>query len=197
MVFRRRRFPRRPRRALQNPEVPFAVRRALVRAERARQDGDYVGAAQIYEKLAQEAYAEERLRPGAQMDLEATRAYIEAGDYGQAQGRALHALEAFLDQQRMPRVVMPLVARISDAMISHGTREQAEAFRAKVDDLLAAHGFTVDDLSSPPAPRSSEHRGRLPNQCPSCYAPLHPDEVAWLEPDRAQCTYCGSVVLTE
>jgi hypothetical protein len=131
------------------------------------------------------------------MDLEATRAYLEAGDYAQARERALRALEAFLDQQRMPRVVMPLVVRISDAMVSYGAREEAEGFRAEVDDLLAAHGFTTDDLSSPATAGSVEHRGRLPGQCPSCYAPLHTDEVTWLEPDRAQCTYCGSVVLTE
>jgi len=72
-----------------------------------------------------------------------------------------------------------------------------------VEALLADHGHTWGDIPDVPegAPGGQgaalQSRGRLPAQCPTCYAPLRTDEVEWVEADRVVCTYCGSVVLTE
>ncbi len=192
-----RRWPgRRPPLAGRRMSVPPQVRHALQRASRMLNDGRCAEAAAIYERLADRAYAGERLRAGVQMDLEATRAWLRAEQLETAQARALHALDALLARGRLPGLVMPIVARIADAMEAQGDAEAAAKFRQQVDIRLEAHETRPDGVMGEPG-RHSGHRGRLPDQCPSCYAPLRTDEVKWLEPDRAQCLYCGNVVLTE
>jgi hypothetical protein len=37
-------------------------------------------------------------------------------------------------------------------------------------------------------------RPSIPTHCPSCGAPLRPDEVDWLDDVTAECGYCGSPV---
>ena len=136
------------------------------------------------------------MRAGVQMDLEATRAWLRAENFRAAQGRALHALDALLDRGQLPRVVMPIVERIASAVEAQGRSEEAAEFRAQVDARLEAHQADLDTIGNGSG-RSERRRGRLPDQCPSCYAPLRSDEVEWLESDRVQCSYCGNVVLTE
>jgi hypothetical protein len=176
--------------------VPPRVRRALQRARRRLDTGQYEDAAAIYGRLADRAYERDRMRAGVQMDLEATRAWLRAENLTAAQGRALHALDALLDRGRLPRVVMPIVERIASAMEAQGRPEDAAGFRARVDARLEAHQAGLDTIGDGSG-RSERRRGRLPDRCPSCYAPLHSDDVEWLEPDRVQCSYCGNVVLTE
>lgn len=200
-----RRRPRRPRRRWPGRRpavvggragVPPAIRHALQRARRLLDAGREVEAAAIYERLASRAYDRNRLRPGVQMDLEAARAWLRAERLDAAQARALHALDALLDRDRLPGLVVPIAARIADAMEAQGDPDAAAAFREQVEARLAAHEISLDETGGASG-HASERRGRLPDQCPSCYAPLRTDEVTWLESDRAQCSYCGSVVLTE
>jgi len=101
-----------------------------------------------------------------------------------------------LERDRLPGLVMPIVARIADAMEAQGDPDAAAAFREQVDARLAAYEIGLVETGGASG-RASERRGRLPDQCSSCYAPLRTDEVEWLEADRAQCSYCGNVVLTE
>jgi hypothetical protein len=158
--------------------------------------GHCVEAATIYERLADRAYAGDRLRAGVQMDLEATRAWLRAERLASAQTRVLHALDALLARGHLPDVVVPVVARIERVMTERGEIEAAADFRDTVRKRLENHEASFDDLMDG-SDRQTRRRGRLPDQCPSCYAPLRMDEVTWLESDRAQCSYCGSVVLTE
>lgn len=203
MPFRRRPIRARrpgPLRNPRQPAVPPVVRRALERAQRALATGTPDEAARIYIRLADEAYARGRLRPAVQMDLEATRACLAGQDFAGAQTRALHALERLLVAGRHPHRVKPAVERIAAAMTAQGAEDQARDFRQRVAELLAAHGHSWDDLAAAPdgpaaLPATASH-GRLAAQCPSCYAPLRPDEVEWVEVDRARCTYCGSIILT-
>jgi hypothetical protein len=39
-----------------------------------------------------------------------------------------------------------------------------------------------------------EQPARLPGQCPSCGAPVRPNEVEWFDETTAACAYCGSVL---
>ncbi len=164
-------------------------------------NGDFWGAAQIYERLATEAYQRERTRAGVQMDLEAGRAYAQAEEYDEAGAHALHALRAQLSVGLPPRPVMPLVNRLYELM---GDTEEARRFREQVRDLLEQAGISTEqevhaETTSSPAPAAVAEReparGKLPAQCPACYAPLYSAEVEWVESDRAQCPYCGRIVL--
>jgi len=202
MVFRRRLFgPWRPEpdRGPRRQAVPPMVRHALVHAQRAMQEGVPDKAARIYVRLADEAYAYGRIRPGVQMDIEATRAFLAAQEFDRAQARALHALEYLMAAEKLPHRARPAVERIAAAMTAQGAEDAAHAFRQRVEALLEVYGHSWDELADvsvdDPRSRGGRARGRLPAQCPSCYAPLRSDEVEWVEDDRAICTYCGSTVL--
>lgn len=171
--------------------VPPRVRQALRRALRLRRAGEFLEAVRIYDRLAQEAYSRERIRAGVQMDVEAARTLLLAQVPAKAQEHARRALRALLDRELPPRPVMPVIDRIGEAM------DDAEGaqFREQVDALLAGHGLSAEELRRP-SPAAPERKGQLPAQCPGCYAPLRTDEVDWLASDRAQCPYCGQVVLT-
>ena len=174
-------------------------RHALVHAQRAMQEGTPDKAAGIYVRLADEAYARGRIRPGVQMDIEATRAYLAAEELDRAQARALHALEYLLAAGKLPHRAKPAVERVIAAMAAQGAEDAAHAFRQRAEALLEKYGHSWDKLTDVPVgdPRSrgGQLRGTLPAQCPSCHAPLRSDEVEWVGDDRATCAYCGSIVL--
>ncbi len=201
-MFRRRPFRLRRPGAGRGPRqqaVPPMVRHALGHAQRALQEGLPDKAASIYVRLADEAYARGRIRPGVQMDIEATRAYLAAEEFDRAQARALHALKYLMAAGKLPHRVKPAVARIAAAMAARGAEDAAHAFRQRVEALLEAYGHSWDESAdvpvSDPRSRGGRLRGRLPAQCPSCTAPLRSDEVEWVEDDRAMCIYCGTIVL--
>jgi hypothetical protein len=155
-----------------------------------RRAGQFFDAVRIYDRLAREAYARERVRAGVQMDVEAARALLSAQAPAKAQEHALRALRALVDRELPPRPVMPVIGRVGEAMDDAA----AAQFREQVDELLMQHGLAAE-ASRRPGSTPPERQGRLPAQCPACYAPLRSDEVDWLASDRAQCSYCGQVVL--
>lgn len=201
MTFRRRPGARRrlrPGLTPGRPRVPPVVRQALMRAHRAMGEGAYGEAARIYGRLADEAKKRGRIKPGVQMDLEATRAHLADQDYAGAQARALHALRWLLEAGHLPARVRVVVAQVTESMHAQGAEEAAGAFEARVRDLLAEFGHRwadVPEVVDAASGVSPDEGRRLPPNCPACYAPLRPDEVEWAAPGRAQCTYCGSIVL--
>ncbi len=189
----RRRFPRaRFRRPQQlRPSVPPPVRRALTRAQRLREQGDFLAAAAIYDRLAQEALARDRQRAGLQMTLEAARSYLRGAAGDEALKRARQAAEHARELGRPP-LVAPLARWKVRYLDEHGEAERAARFRAEMEDVLGQRvGRGPAAESAPAAAR------RLPASCPACRAPLYPEEVTWLAAERATCPFCGSVVLAE
>lgn len=61
--------------------------------------------------------------------------------------------------------------------------------RGRVGELIRA----VDLLRADPS-LLVEGRTGLPERCPSCNAPLRPDDLKWYNPSTVQCAYCGSTV---
>jgi hypothetical protein len=172
------------------PVLP-AVRRALDNARRSQQVGDWAGAAAIYTHLAEEAYLRGRIRAGVQMDMEAARAYLEAQDYPAMQEQLVRALRSLLTQELPVQPVLPLIERVSVTLESGGAGAAAQSLHAAVEAEL--HVYSLSLATATPA--QSPPHSVLPAQCPACTAPLHPAEVTWLEFGRAQCAYCGAMVL--
>ncbi len=199
MVFWRRpgrpriRRPSRRPRAPAPRRVPPVVRQALMRAARAQERGDFAQAAHIYQQLADEALSRGLLRPGAYMELEAARAWLLGRKPLEARAPALHVLELALEAKRPPHAALRVLKQISVALSTQGAEQEAEALDEQVDRLLSEYHLRRESLE--PEAESSQRTGQLPARCPSCYAPLHSDEVVWLEPGRAECPYCGSIIL--
>ena len=192
---RRRPFRLRPLRPRPvRPRVPPVVRRALAQAQRLVAAGKFNEAAAIYDRLAQEAYARGRRRPGLHMDLEAGRAYLQAADVDQAQKRARRATQNALQIAR-PGLVMPLVEEITRHLEAQGDPEAARRFREEIKALLQEQRIATGGFTGEPQQRVP--RKTLPGHCPACHAPLRPDEVEWLADDRVSCPFCGSVVVAD
>lgn len=173
--------------------VPPIVRAALERAHALTAAGDFSGAAAIYARLAEEAYARARPRPGVQMDLAAGHSWLQAGDCAQAEACARHALHYLLPARR-PGPALALVEQIVQTLTAQGHGAEAQRLQAEVAALLQGAGLEAGGpAAAPPAPPA----GRLPAACPACGAPLRPAELEWVEADRAACAYCGTIILTQ
>ena len=191
---RRRPFRLRPLRPRSvRPRVPPVVQRALAQAQRLIAAGKFREAAAIYDRLAREAYARGRLRPGLHMNLEAGRAYLQAADVDQAQERVRRAMQNALQIAR-PGLALPLVEKITRHLEAQGAPAAARRFREEIEALLQEQRVALGGFPGEPgrAPRKT-----LPGHCLACHAPLRPDEVEWLADDRVSCPFCGSVVVTE
>lgn len=173
--------------------VPPVVRAALERAHALMSAGDFSGAAVIYARLAEEAYAHARPRPGVQMDLAAGHSWLQAGDYAQAVAYARHALH-YLLQMRRPGPALALVEQIVQALTAQGRNAEAQRLQTEVEALLQGAGLPKGEPAAPPA---SPAAARLPAACPACGAPIRPAEVEWVAADRAACAYCGAILLTQ
>jgi hypothetical protein len=175
------------------PAVPPIVQQALRKAHQHTVSGEYDDAIRIYRRLAAEAYNRGRVRPGVQMELEATRVQLAARQFEAAVNSALHALKELLNRNIVPAAILPVIEKICVALIAGGEKQAAEDFRANVDKLLTSHGLSLDALKKPATSSDTPagEREKLPEVCPSCFAPLHADEMTWTEPGRTQCTYCG------
>jgi hypothetical protein len=60
--------------------------------------------------------------------------------------------------------------------------------RGRVDELVHA----VERMEADPSLYQAYRR--LPVRCPSCNAPLRPDEIRWYNDTQAQCAFCGCMV---
>jgi hypothetical protein len=60
--------------------------------------------------------------------------------------------------------------------------------RGRLDDLLQA----VERMEADPSLYRAYQA--LPVRCPTCNAPLYPDEIRWYNDTQAQCPFCGCTV---
>lgn len=178
--------PMRPlRRALmQNP----ALAQALMRANRLMANGEPGQAAQIFERLAQEAEECGLQKPAANAHAQAAHAYTMAKNEKAALTQARAALTKFIDlgmTQRAPK----FFANITQRMRDNGMASSADALQKEFGDKVKAIAAQANAASA--------QRGRLPDKCPHCAAPARSDEVDWIDAMSAECNYCGGIIQTE
>ena len=166
----------------------MATRGALVEAERLLQHGDYAKAAAAFDELALGAQQAGMPVRAGDLYLQAARCHVQAGAIERSDEDALHALSFFLATGR-PQRVRRLLPRMLAVLEQHGRHQEAQELRQKAERLLGPLPVRA------PAPGPAGARARsLPGKCPSCGAPLKPDQVNWLSPQSAECPYCGAVV---
>lgn len=180
------------RRRRRMERIPPVLLRMLAEANRLAEAGDHLGAAKIFDRLAQGAQERDHPRYAANLYARTAHAYVAGGDQSAALAAARTALHGFI-QLQMPERLFPFYGNLTHKMREAGMEEAAAA-------LEQEFGGEVERLSvSAPMPSKAEEafRGRLPARCSQCGAPLRSDEVEWIDAQRAACLYCGSVVQTE
>jgi tetratricopeptide (TPR) repeat protein len=186
--FRRRTLVRRLLRPDLHPDPDAPP--AMLEAERLMGLGQFDQAAEHFAQLARGAV--DRAMPEAAGDLylRAARCYVETNDIEQADRCAEQAIHLFI-QARRPRRVRQVLRRVLAALERRGRHDDAERLRREVEQAFQG----MEPLLGPVP--TAVHRGQLPAKCATCGGPLKPDEVAWSDPNNAECPYCGGVVKAE
>ena len=179
----RRRFNRPFRRLLHGDIPPL-----LISANQSIAAGNFAEAADAFEQLARAA--EGRGGPRAPMiRLLAGRAHLLAGQPDAALEDIERGFGLLAARGRLHRL-----ARIGNRMIAEflqrGYATESQKLAAYLENL--SPGFGVQQAPAAPASHAP-----LPTHCPGCGAPVHPDEVEWLDDVTAECAFCGSPLRRE
>ncbi len=188
MIFPRRR-PMRRRPAMGRPVAGRAGGHPRVaQAEALIKAGQYGKAAQEFEELAGEAVEIGRVGAAGELYQRAARCYLELSDMDDAVRAAEQAITHLLDAGRVDRV-RGLLPKMVVEMEERGQHQQAERFRQQVEARLGDAG-----APGPGRRRQARAAAGLPASCPSCGAPVKPDQVSWAGPGTAECAFCGGAL---
>jgi hypothetical protein len=171
------------RRALRHPN-PAALD-AVMRANQLLANNQPAQAAQIFERLADEAARRGFAKPAANASAQAALAYAAAKNETAALGHARAALNQFA-RLGMTQRATNFLGEISQALRANGMARAAEALQNEFGGEVALG-----------APQASAPTGRLPSKCPHCAGPARSDQVEWIDAYSAECVYCGGVIQTE
>lgn len=173
----RRMFRRQIRKSLAQEVPPI-----LQEANFALSKGEYGRAAELFEQIAR--VADGRGGPRAPLlHLQAGRSRILAGQAALGMPSLKRGLELFT-QRRQFQQLHQFGTRTVNELNEHGLKKEA----AEIETWLKSV------LPQMPSFETPGKRPVLPTHCPSCGAPLRPDEVEWLDDVTAECGYCGSPV---
>ena len=186
--------------------MPFPLRRRprprqmLARANRLFDQGRFAEAAPIFDRLARGAAERGMLNRAGDLYLQSARCHLEMGKANLAIERGKQALRLF-GRAGLFGKIGRLMPRIVDALREKGYKAEAEALQKEVEARLAE---VPPERRQPPGARPAAwpstarpvaHR-ELPAKCSACGGPVKPDDVTWLDPQTAECPYCGSVLKT-
>ncbi len=165
-------------------EVPPLLRRA----NQMMDSGNYAEAASAFEQMARAAEA--RGGPRAPLFyIQAGRARILAGQTEGGIQYLERGLGLFAARGR-PQKLFGATNRIVKELNGRGLNKEAQQITDYVKGLMP--GFTFN-----PNEEASAKHPPLPTHCPGCGAPVHPDQVDWLDDITAECEFCGSPVRGE
>lgn len=163
------------------PDVPPLLRRA----NQLMSERKYSEAAGSLEQLARAAEA--RGGPRAPFfHVQAGRARAMAGEPKPAVEDLEHGLGLFATRGQSGKV-LNFGRRVVGELKQRGLATEAGEVTEFLKTLVP--GFSADAPGTAPAKRPP-----LPTHCPGCGAPVHPDEVEWLDEITAACAFCGSPV---
>lgn len=176
----RRVFRRQIRKSLAQEVPPI-----LQEANFAFSKGEYGRAAELFEQIAR--VADGRGGPRAPLfHLQAGQARVRAGQPALGLPSLKRGLE-LLAQHRQFQRLHQFGRRTVNELNELGMRKESAEIETWLKSVL------------PPMPsfETPTKRPVLPTHCPSCGAPLRPDEVEWLDDLTGECGYCGSPVRDE
>ena len=179
----RRRFNR-PLRRFSGADIPPL----LIHANQSISAGNFVEAAGDFEQLARAAEA--RGGPRAPMiHIQGGRMRMMAGQPDLAMQDLERGFGLLAARGRLRRL-----GRVGNRIIAEFRQRGYSTESQKLADYLESlsPGSGAVQASAPPARHAS-----LPTHCSGCGAPVHPDEVEWLDDVTAECAFCGSPLRSE
>ena len=150
----------------------------------ALEKGEYGRAAELFERIARAADGRGGPRaPLFHLQAGRSRVYADQTDLGMPSLK--RGLELLANHRQFPRLHQAGTRTVAE-LKERGLEDEAEEIEILLSEILPK--------TFPSEP--SVGRPALPTHCPSCGAPLRPDEVEWLDEINAECGYCGSPART-
>jgi hypothetical protein len=182
-MFRRFRNP-----AIQsNPLAPEMIQ-TLKQANRLVANGQPGQAAPLFAEVAGEMEATNHPRRAANLHAQAAHTYADSHNPQAALAQARAALTLFIQNQMVQRTPI-FYSNITRKLTNQGMPKAAAA-------LVNEFGARVGPVPAPVTPAAGQ-RGRLPTNCSKCGAPIHADEINWVDTSTIECNYCGSLIRAE
>jgi hypothetical protein len=173
------------RRLQPNANIPPA----LQHAHELMETGNYAEAAAAFEKLA--FAAEERSGPRAPfLFLQAGHARLQLKQEIVGMGHLRHGLELFATTGRYHQLYRAGM-RVTNELKARGMEKEAQ----EISRLVHRHTPAIAESPTQRGPDPS--RVVLPTHCPACGGPVRSDEVEWIDPVTAECSFCGGSIRTE
>jgi hypothetical protein len=144
-------------------------------------------AAPLFASLGAELETGNHPRRAGNMHAEAAHCYADSQDGPQALIQARLALNLFLQYQVIERSPA-FYANITRKLIANGLKDAADTLQKE----YAGRVGQVPSAQTPPG-----NRPMLPTNCPKCGAPIHSEQVNWIDASTAECEFCGSLIRPE
>jgi len=164
------------------------ARQDLQRANRLMEIGDFANAAFLYEKLARKVHDFGLPRQAAHLYVQAARAKILAGQVKPGLDILEQGLSTFT-QAGLWEAFERVGSRAVDELRQQDQPQAAQDLAHRLDAMRLNRPLSM----TPAELKESLHRA-LPLKCPACGAPVRPDEVEWIDENRAACDYCGGML---
>ncbi|MBL6965540.1 MAG: hypothetical protein ISR60_03200 [Anaerolineales bacterium] len=187
---RRRRFAPKGPPPLHRPPLENRAHRALQRAHRLMEIGDYANAGDIFDRVARGAHDRGLMRQAPRLYLQAGRAYILAGATKQGFGLLQQGLQIYAGSQLWGQF-QQTGSRAVDELQQFGHADLAKELENWLQETIPANSKLAE------SPIRSAPTKQLPITCTSCGGPLKPNEIEWLNPHTAECPYCGIAIHAE
>jgi hypothetical protein len=182
-MFRRFRSP-----AFQPNLLPPAQIQTLNQANRFVANGQPGQAATLFADIAGEMEATNHPRRAANLHAQAAHAYADSNNPQAALAEARAALTLFIQNNMVQRTPV-FFTNITHKLTNKGMPKAATA-------LVDEFGSRVGSIPATATP-TSRPSGRLPTNCNKCGAPIHANEVIWVDANTVECDYCGSLIRPE
>ncbi len=175
----------RRRRMMQAMPLTAPQLEQMVQANQLLAQGKKLEAGAIFAGVADELKDSNHPRRAANVYTRAAHAYADGNDASNALACSRQALSLFI-QNKMARRAAMFYTNITRKMSAHGMKEAEVALRGEFADKVAGQTFE---------PRQAPHpHGTLPTDCPKCGAPVHGDDVNWVDEHTVECEYCGALI---
>ena len=145
-------------------------------------------AGKLFAQLAQEMEATDHPRRAANFHALAAHSFADSQDEKRALVHAQNALTLFIEYLMTARMIR-FFTNITNKMSSYNMTDAVKTLQDEFGQKISA---APAPALKPEPPKSA----RLPAACPKCGAPVHSTEVNWIDDQRAECIYCGSVLQT-
>jgi hypothetical protein len=165
----------------------------LLEGNQAFNQGDFMRAAGIFEKLATGAIEREGMRAPI-FCIQAGRSMLLAGQDKVGIEWLRKGLQMLAEQQRFRQLTNFGRIVVAD-LRKRGINDYAEQIDLWLTQIIP--GFSPLQSSADPEKQAKKEDIDLPLQCPHCGAPVHPGEVDWVDGKTVECSYCGNMLRGE